>query len=130
RRRAGRRQGTRGLPGNRRQAPAFLRCGGGEGGALAQGAGMMGVAELAQLLKGRMSGAEARFTGVSTDTRSIAKGDLFVALRGDRFDAHTFLDQARQAGAVAALVDARHRGEYPLPVVVVEDTKRALGELA
>jgi UDP-N-acetylmuramoyl-tripeptide--D-alanyl-D-alanine ligase len=91
---------------------------------------MMGTAELGAVLQGRMSGQDVRFTGVSTDTRSIAAGDLFVALRGDRFDGHAFLAQAKQAGAVAALVDARYGGEYPFPVVAVEDTKRALGDLA
>ena len=91
---------------------------------------MMSLSQAAGAVAGRVSGEDARFTGVSTDTRSIAKGDLFVALRGERFDGHAFLAQARDAGAAAALVDARHSGEYPLPVVVVEDTKRALGDLA
>ena len=91
---------------------------------------MMDLGELAGVLNARASGGTARFTGVSSDTRSIAPGDLFVALRGDRFDAHDFLAQAGAAGAVAALVDARFGGKYPLPVVVVEDTRRALGEFA
>jgi UDP-N-acetylmuramoyl-tripeptide--D-alanyl-D-alanine ligase len=91
---------------------------------------MMDLAELAGMLNARTSGIAARFTGVSTDTRAIAAGDLFVALRGERFDGHEFLAQARSAGAVAALVDSRFGGEYPLPVAVVEDTKRALGEFA
>jgi UDP-N-acetylmuramoyl-tripeptide--D-alanyl-D-alanine ligase len=91
---------------------------------------MMNLAELAEVLGGRRSGGDPLFSGVSTDTRVIAKGDLFVALRGDRFDGHAFLAQAREAGATAALVDARFIGEYPLPVVVAEDTKHALGDLA
>ncbi len=91
---------------------------------------MMPLAEAAQVLGGRVSGGDVLFTGVSSDTRGIASGDLFVALRGERFDGHAFLADAKQAGAVAALVDARYGGEYPLPVAVVEDTRRSLGELA
>lgn len=91
---------------------------------------MMWLGELAALLGARMADADVHFSAVSTDSRSIAPGDLFVALRGERFDGHAFLAQAKQAGAAAALVDVRHQGECPLPVVVVEDTKRALGEFA
>jgi UDP-N-acetylmuramoyl-tripeptide--D-alanyl-D-alanine ligase len=67
---------------------------------------------------------------VSTDTRSVRAGELFVALRGDKFDGHDFLDQAKQSGAVAAMVDRRFTAQPPLPVVVVQDTKLALGSLA
>ncbi|HEX4560827.1 MAG TPA: Mur ligase domain-containing protein, partial [Gemmatimonadales bacterium] len=48
--------------------------------------------------------ASGHFTGVSTDTRHLTPGTLFVALAGERFDAHAFLDQARAAGAGAAVV--------------------------
>ncbi|MES2089237.1 MAG: bifunctional UDP-N-acetylmuramoyl-L-alanyl-D-glutamate--2,6-diaminopimelate ligase MurE/UDP-N-acetylmuramoyl-tripeptide--D-alanyl-D-alanine ligase MurF [Pseudomonadota bacterium] len=64
-----------------------------------------------------------------TDTRTLQYGDLFVALRGERFDAHDFLPQARQAGAVAALVQ-RGLAESGLPGLVVSDTRAALGWLA
>jgi UDP-N-acetylmuramoyl-tripeptide--D-alanyl-D-alanine ligase len=90
---------------------------------------MMSLAEAAGFTRGRAAG-QAQFTGVSTDSRSIARGDLFVALRGERFDGHAFLEHARKAGAVAAMVDTTHTGAVPLPAVRVEDTKRALGELA
>jgi UDP-N-acetylmuramoyl-tripeptide--D-alanyl-D-alanine ligase len=66
---------------------------------------------------------------VHTDTRSLQAGDLFVALQGERFDAHDFLPQARAAGAVAAI--ARHGlAAAGLPGVEVPDTRLALGELA
>ena len=52
------------------------------------------------------AGAAQTFTGISTDTRRPQPGELFVALKGDRFDAHTLLDAARDAGAGAAA--ARH----------------------
>jgi UDP-N-acetylmuramoyl-tripeptide--D-alanyl-D-alanine ligase len=66
---------------------------------------------------------------VHSDTRSLAPGDLFVALKGERFDAHDFLPQARAAGAVAVLVE-RGLAEAGLPGLRVADTRAALGELA
>ena len=66
---------------------------------------------------------------VHTDTRSLLPGDLFVALRGERFDAHDFLPQARAAGAVAALAE-RGLAEAGLPGLQVADSLHALGELA
>src|SRR5262245_28151098 len=91
---------------------------------------MMGLAEAAAAVGGRASGGEATFTGVSTDSRSLRAGELFVALRCERFDGHDFLKVAASAKAAAAMVDRRYRGEYPLPALVVEDTKRSLGDLA
>jgi UDP-N-acetylmuramoyl-tripeptide--D-alanyl-D-alanine ligase len=91
---------------------------------------MMRLAEAAAALGGRASGADTLFTGVSTDSRSLRAGELFVALRGERFDGHTFLKGAAAARAAAAMVDSRYRGEYPLPALVVDDTRRSLGDLA
>ena len=74
------------------------------------------------------SGA-VRFNRVHTDTRTLQSGDLFVALRGENFDAHDFLQQAREKGAVAAI--AQHGLlESGLPGLEVADSKLALGELA
>jgi UDP-N-acetylmuramoyl-tripeptide--D-alanyl-D-alanine ligase len=69
------------------------------------------------------------FLRVHTDTRSLRAGDLFVALKGDRFDAHEFLAQASAHGAVAAIA---HHGlaEAGLPGLQVADPKLALGQLA
>jgi UDP-N-acetylmuramoyl-tripeptide--D-alanyl-D-alanine ligase len=70
-----------------------------------------------------------RFNRVHTDTRTLQNGDLFVALKGDNFDAHNFLAQAREKGAVAAI--AQHGlAESGLPGLEVANSKRALGELA
>jgi UDP-N-acetylmuramoyl-tripeptide--D-alanyl-D-alanine ligase len=66
---------------------------------------------------------------VHTDTRSLQPGDLFVALKGERFDAHDFLPQARAAGAVAAIAHTE-LAAAGLPGVEVPDTRIALGELA
>lgn len=66
---------------------------------------------------------------VHTDTRTLQPGDLFLALRGERFDAHDFLPQARSAGAVAAI--AQHGlAQADLPGLTVADTRAALGWLA
>ena len=91
---------------------------------------MMSIAQAAMALGVRSSGRDTVFTGVSSDTRTLKTGDLFVALRGERFDGHGFLDAARAAGAAAAMVERRYKGPYPLPVIVVEDSKLALGDLA
>jgi UDP-N-acetylmuramoyl-tripeptide--D-alanyl-D-alanine ligase len=91
---------------------------------------MMSLADAAAVTAGRVSGGNPLFTGVSTDTRTLRSGDLFVALRGERFDGHGFLSQAMGGGASAAMVDNRHQGEFPLPVVVVQDTRLSLGDLA
>ena len=69
-------------------------------------------------------------TGIVTDTRHLAGGELFVALSGERFDGHDFLAQARMGGAAAAVV---RRGTPPvrdLPLCAVDDTRLALGRLA
>jgi UDP-N-acetylmuramoyl-tripeptide--D-alanyl-D-alanine ligase len=86
------------------------------------------LSDVAHWTGGRLHGADAVVAGVSTDTRSIAPGMLFVALEGERYDAHDFAAAARERGAAALLV-AR---ELPvdLPQVVVADTLAALGELA
>jgi UDP-N-acetylmuramoyl-tripeptide--D-alanyl-D-alanine ligase len=73
--------------------------------------------------------AQLAFVRVHSDTRSLQAGDLFVALRGDTFDAHSFLAQARSAGAVAALVD-HVPADTTLPCIVVPDTLLALQQLA
>jgi UDP-N-acetylmuramoyl-tripeptide--D-alanyl-D-alanine ligase len=71
---------------------------------------------------------DAAFDGVSTDSRNIPAGALFVALRGEKFDAHDFLDQVAGSGAAAVVVD-RLPDDYPLPAIVVPDTLVALGRI-
>src|SRR5260370_13797642 len=68
--------------------------------------------------------------GVSTDTREIKAGALFVALKGERFDAHDFLAQAKERGAVAAVVRKATPPTPGLPYFAVPDTLVALGRLA
>ncbi len=66
---------------------------------------------------------------VHSDTRTLQPGDLFVALRGERFDANDFLDQAKASGAVAALAE-RGLEAAGLPGLEVDDSQRALADLA
>lgn len=70
--------------------------------------------------------------GVSTDSRTVERGDLFVALRGERFDGHRFLANAAARGAAGAVIDVHHTGAVPdgLAILVVPDTGRALLDLA
>ncbi len=85
---------------------------------------------LPQLSGARVVGQpDVAITRVHTDTRSLQQGDLFVALKGERFDAHDFLPQSALQGAIAAIASAG-LAEAGLPGVEVPDTRRALGELA
>jgi UDP-N-acetylmuramoyl-tripeptide--D-alanyl-D-alanine ligase len=76
------------------------------------------------------AGAPAAFAAVSTDTRSIPAGALFVALKGERFDAHAFLGEAKARGAGAAVVRKGTPAAAGLPLFEVDDTLRSLGALA
>jgi UDP-N-acetylmuramoyl-tripeptide--D-alanyl-D-alanine ligase len=75
------------------------------------------------------STADATFDGVSTDSRNVAANNLFVALRGERFDAHDFLNDVVARG-VAAVVVERVSEDLQVPALVVPDTRVALGEMA
>ncbi|MFA6970939.1 MAG: UDP-N-acetylmuramoyl-tripeptide--D-alanyl-D-alanine ligase [Gallionella sp.] len=95
---------------------------------------MMLLAQAAKVLNGRViDGVGAvRFTAVSTDTRRLQPGDLYVALRGEHFDGADFIAQAVESGAVAALInaDSYHGAASACPLILVEDTRLALGQLA
>jgi UDP-N-acetylmuramoyl-tripeptide--D-alanyl-D-alanine ligase len=77
-----------------------------------------------------MVGPDREIARVHTDTRSIAAGDLFVALRGERFDGNAFAAQALEAGAVAALVEREDALPAGASGIVVADSRRALGQIA
>ena len=94
---------------------------------------MMLLSQAANALRARMEGADVRFAAVSTDTRTIQHGDLFIALKGENFDGAKFVAQAARAGAVAAVVnkDSGLRAQDAgVPLIFVEDTRLALGKLA
>jgi UDP-N-acetylmuramoyl-tripeptide--D-alanyl-D-alanine ligase len=89
------------------------------------------AAEVIEALGTGEQGADTQFAAVSTDTRSTASGDLFVALVGERFDGHEFLRAAADAGATGAVVE-RIPDDAPadLQYFVVENALHALGRLA
>jgi UDP-N-acetylmuramoyl-tripeptide--D-alanyl-D-alanine ligase len=87
------------------------------------------LATLARVTNGTLRGANVTFGRVLSDSRALEPGALFVALVGDNFDGHDFVDQAAQQGAAAALV-SRHVAEASLPQIVVDDTLGALSIFA
>lgn len=87
------------------------------------------LAEVATACGAIWSGPEIGFSSVSIDSRKIQPGDLFVALKGERFDAHEFLPAVGQSGAVAALVEKADR-VISLPQLEVADTTKAFGKVA
>jgi len=92
---------------------------------------MMLLSQVSQALQGKLEGGDTHFSTVSTDTRTIQQGDLFVALKGENFDGSRFVAPAAQAGAVAAVVNAGSVVENsPCPLLRVADTRIALGQLA
>ncbi len=75
------------------------------------------------------NGASVELQGISTDSRTVQPGDLFIPLRGDHFDGHDYLTQAIQRGAAACLSEEMIGGLL-VPVIKVNDTLKALGDLA
>jgi len=86
------------------------------------------LAGAARMLSASLAGPDRDFRGVSTDTRSLRGGELFVALRGPNFDGNAFVPAAEARGAAGALVS--RLPDTALPCIQVEDTLQALGALA
>lgn len=102
----------------------------------------LSLKEITQAVRGTLGGcgkSSVRVSGLSSDTRTLSPGDLYVALRGERYDGHDFTDEAVRRGAAALLV-ARSalwaqtgkdsKESDPLPIVAVDDTQKALLDLA
>ncbi len=88
------------------------------------------LAQLAAAIPGaQLVGGDVAFDGVSTDSRTAPAGALFVALKGETFDAHSFLEQVAGRGVAAVVVHALPQG-WTLPAIVVPDTLVALGRIA
>lgn len=88
----------------------------------------MQLSEAASMIKAKHIGDDVFFSSVSTDTRSLKKNDLFVALSGERYDGHDYVEQAKDLGAVAAMVSQEI--QEILPALLVPDTRKGLGQLA
>ncbi len=97
---------------------------------------MMKLSQAALALGCKMFGPDVEFTTVSTDSRKIMAGDLFVALRGENFDGFEFVASSLTGGATAAMVNADSYAKQAATlnsqssILVVEDTRLALGKLA
>ncbi|MEM5330544.1 UDP-N-acetylmuramoyl-tripeptide--D-alanyl-D-alanine ligase [Paraburkholderia sp. JHI2823] len=92
---------------------------------------MLSLRDAAALIPGAsvLGDENATFERIATDSRSAGPGDLFVALKGDRFDAHDFLGEVANRHVSAVLV-ARSPGDWRIPALRVDDTRTALGALA
>ena len=91
---------------------------------------MMRLSEAAIATHGQLAGADVAFSAITTDSRKVQAGDLFVALKGEHFDGHDFVADCLQRGAVAAVVSSASRLTPHASLLLVEDTRLALGELA
>ena len=95
---------------------------------------MMNLGEAAGIVHGKVGAAAAQraIRHVITDSRTIREGDLFVALKGERFDGHDFVEDALRRGAAGALVAGDRAARYApdAACIAVRDTRLALGQLA
>ncbi|MCK5724232.1 MAG: UDP-N-acetylmuramoyl-tripeptide--D-alanyl-D-alanine ligase, partial [Gammaproteobacteria bacterium] len=83
--------------------------------------------QVANILSAQMIGENIKIKGISTDTRTIKGGELFLALKGPNFDGHNFIKEALDKGAVAFLVEHKVDAQH---YVITKDTHQALGLLA
>ncbi len=88
---------------------------------------MMTLSKIAKPLQGELIGKDTTFTGVSIDTRTLTFGDIYIAIQGENFDGHDYIKQAMDNGACGA-ISAKPCAEAP--VLMVKDTRIALGQLA
>lgn len=88
----------------------------------------MKLSQAAKIMCGKFCGEDVTFTGVSNNTRTLTPGDLYFAIRGENFNGHDYIAAATTAGAVAAVID--QTVSHPLPSIHVQDTRKALGQLA
>jgi UDP-N-acetylmuramoyl-tripeptide--D-alanyl-D-alanine ligase len=84
--------------------------------------------ELIPLVHGQPINQDVTFQGFSIDTRTLLPGNLFIALKGETFDGHDYLQQAKEKGAVLALVSKLQ--DVDIPQIIVKDTYQALGDWA
>ena len=90
---------------------------------------MMMLAEAATFIGGQLIGEDLDFSNLSINTRTIQQGDVFLAIKGENFDAHNFLLEAEKLGACAVITE-RENDVLTIPQIVVGDSVKALGLLA
>ncbi|HEY3432065.1 MAG TPA: UDP-N-acetylmuramoyl-tripeptide--D-alanyl-D-alanine ligase [Rhodocyclaceae bacterium] len=92
----------------------------------------LSLIEAAIAIGGSTTGGDVKFTGVTTDSRKVTPGQLFIALRGELFDGHNFVKEVLAKGAAAALVDRNWAANFgkDLSLLAVDDTRLGLGHLA
>jgi UDP-N-acetylmuramoyl-tripeptide--D-alanyl-D-alanine ligase len=90
---------------------------------------MMRLSEASAAVNGELAGEDREFLAVSTDTRTIKAGDLFIALKGEKFDGAMFAEEALTTGAAGVMVNASAQSNAA-PAIHVGDTRIALGRLA
>jgi len=88
----------------------------------------LSLAEIAKAINGKLVGDNITIGGITTDSRSLVEGELFLALKGPNFDGHRFLNQVVELGCGSVIVD--HQCEINIPQIVVDDTHKALGKIA
>lgn len=88
----------------------------------------MSLAALAAPLHGTLTGEDVEFSELTTDTRALTPGSLFLALTGENFDGNEFVAQAQTSGACGAIVSRQLEGDFPQ--LCVADTHKALGTIA
>jgi len=85
------------------------------------------LSDIASALNGQLIGEDIVVNNITTDTRAIQQGDMFLALNGVNFDGHKFIEQAETSGCLSLIVD--HQVSSNLPQIVVADTHKALGQI-
>ncbi len=89
---------------------------------------MMMLSDIAKAVSGKLLGADVLVTSVDTDSRRIQPQQLFVAIKGERFDGNQFAQEALKLGAAAVMIS--DESQTARPAVLVNDTRLALGKLA
>lgn len=89
---------------------------------------MLMLSEIAKAVDGRMQGSDVLCESIGIDSRNISKNQLFIAIKGERFDGNTYAEEALKQGAVAVLIS--NENASLTPAIIVADTRLALGQLA
>lgn len=86
------------------------------------------LSSITDAVDGELVGTDLSIDNITTDTRNVKQGDLFLALKGPKFDGHKFIAQAEKSGCLALIVD--HKVDSDIAQIVVQDTHEALGKVA